>query len=249
MFMFSSNLRFSQFGLLILTGSMALSGCATKAYVKTQIDPLSARLTTTDNKVKENSERIDAVDRRAQQGITAAAAADTKATAAGQAAQAADTKATNAQRAADTASQGVQAATTRITNVENRMNSIDTYMPSGQPVAVTFKVNSSVLSADAKKSLDDVAGQVANSKFGFVLQVQGFTDGSGSESYNDTLSDRRAESVKRYLVTKSVPAYRVSIVGLGKADPVADNKTRKGREQNRRVEVQILKSAEGHTGS
>jgi len=231
--------------MLILTGTMALSGCATRKYVREQVATLQPKLTDLDNKAKENSERIDAVDRKAQQGITAAGAADQKATAAGTAAQAADTKATNAQRTADTANQGVQAANTHITNVENRIAGLDNYTASGQPVSVWFKVGSSTLSADSKKSLDDVASQLSSTKSGFLIQVQGFTDSTGSERINDALSDRRAESVKRYLVTKMVPEYRVSIVGLGKENPVADNKTKKGREQNRRVEVTVLKNGTG----
>ncbi len=75
-----------------------------------------------------------------------------------------------------------------------------------------------------------------------MIELQGFTDSTGSESYNINLSQRRAENVLRYLVSKNVPLFRVSIVGLGEANPVADNKTRAGRDQNRRVEVRILKA-------
>jgi len=224
----------------------ALSGCATRKWTRKEIGTESAKLDTrineTNTKVTEAGEKIDAVDRRAQQGIQAA---DQKATQAGQAAAAADTKATGAQRTADTATQGVQQANTRITAVEGRFNTIDTYTPSGQPVVVTFKNNSAVLSDEAKKSLDDLAGQVANLNNGYMIELQGFTDSRGSENYNNGLSERRAESVKRYLVSKNVQLHRVSIVGLGEVNPVADNKTRQGREQNRRVEVKLLRSQQG----
>jgi outer membrane protein OmpA-like peptidoglycan-associated protein len=227
---------------------VALSGCATRKFVRnevgTAVGKLEPRITDLDNKTKENGERIDAVDRRAQQGIQAA---DQKATQAGTAAAAADTKATNAQRTADTATQGVTQANTRITNVENRFNTIDTYT-AGQAQSVTFKLNSAVLSNDAKKTLDDVASQVSNVQSGLAIEIQGFTDSQGSENYNIGLSERRAEAVKRYLVSKNVPLHRIAIVGLGEANPVADNKTRKGREQNRRVEVKVLRSQMGRTG-
>ena len=78
-----------------------------------------------------------------------------------------------------------------------------------------------------------------------MVESQGCTDSRGSEIYNNGLSDRRAESVKRYLVSKSVQLHRISIVGLGESNPVGDNKNAKGREQNRRVEVKILRSAQG----
>jgi outer membrane protein OmpA-like peptidoglycan-associated protein len=222
---------------------MVLSGCASRRYVRDQVGAASSTLDTkineTNTKVAEAGERIDAVDRRAQQGIQAA---DQKATQAGQAAAGADTKATNAQRTADTANQGVQTANNRITTVENRISGLDNFT-AGPASTVTFKNNSSVLSPEAKKTLDDVAGQVANMQSGYLVEVQGFTDSRGSENYNYGLSDRRAESVKRYLVSKNVQLHRISIVGQGEASPVADNKTSKGREQNRRVEVRVLKNA------
>jgi OmpA-OmpF porin, OOP family len=241
--------QFSLFGVFILAGLMTLSGCATKKYVRQQVGAesaqLDAKITDTNGKVTEAGERIDAVDRRAQQGIQAA---DQKATQAGQAASAADQKATNAQRTADTANQGVQQAGTRITAVENRINGLDMYTASA-PTSVTFRLNSSVLSDDAKRMLDDVASQVSNMQSGYAIEIQGFTDSTGSENYNVTLSQRRAEAVKRYLVSKNVQLHRISIVGLGEDNPVADNKTSKGREQNRRVEVRVLKAQTGQTSS
>jgi outer membrane protein OmpA-like peptidoglycan-associated protein len=228
---------------------LALSGCATKKFVRNEVSGAEGRLnpkiTDVDNRVKEAGERIDAVDRRATQGIQAA---DQKATQAGAAAQAADTKATNAQRTADTATQGVTQANTRITAVESRFNTIDTYT-AGQPQSITFKVGSATLSNDAKQALDGIASQVSGLNSGFLVELQGFTDTTGSENVNNALSERRAQNVKRYLVTKNVPLHRISIIGLGEANPVADNKTRAGREQNRRVEVRVLRSAQGRTTS
>ena len=80
-----------------------------------------------------------------------------------------------------------------------------------------------------------------------MFEIQGFADAQGSESFNDGLSQRRAEAVLRYLVSKNVPLFRISIVGLGEANPVAPNNTRAGREQNRRVEVRMLRSGGGTT--
>ena len=239
----STNRQLSTFGVFILTGMVTLSGCATRKYVRQQAGNVETKLDgeikDTNTKVTEAGERIDAVDRRAQQGIQAA---DQKATQAGTAASAADQKATNAQRTADTANQGVTQANNRITTVENEIATMDQFT-AGPSTAVTFKTGSSTLSAEAKKSLDDGAGQVANMKGGYMVEVQGFTDSKGSENFNYGLSDRRAESVKRYLVSKNVQLHRISVVGVGKQNPVADNKTAKGRAENRRVEVRILKNA------
>jgi len=245
--------RFTVFGVFMLAGVLALSGCATKKYVRQQVGALEPKIAEVSTATKENAERIDAVDRRAQQGIqtatqaaqtaqTAAQTADTKATQAGTAAQAADTRAGQAQTAAQTAQQGVTQATTRITTVENRIASLDVYTPS-QPQTVTFKLNQATLSDDAKSNLDMIASQVAGQRSGYQIEIQGFTDSTGSENYNINLSQRRAESVLRYLVSKNVPLYRITIVGLGTMSPVADNKTKTGRDQNRRAEVRILRAA------
>jgi outer membrane protein OmpA-like peptidoglycan-associated protein len=228
-----------------LAALMALSGCATKGYVRDQVATVDPKIAEVTNANRENAERIDAVDRRAQQGITAAGAADQRAGQAAQAAQAADQRAGQAQQAAQTANQGVQQVTNRLNAVENRFSSIDQYSVEGQPVAIVFPVNSSTLSDEARASLDNIANQVANQTSGYLIEVQGFTDSTGSETYNVSLSQRRAESVLRYLVSKNVSLSRVSIVGLGEERPAADNSTRQGREQNRRVEVRILRSPQG----
>jgi outer membrane protein OmpA-like peptidoglycan-associated protein len=222
---------------------MVLSGCASRKYVRLQTQALEPSIQEAQNGVKENAERIDAVDRRAQQGVTAAGAADTKATAAQQAAAAAATAAQAADRKADTANQGVQTANNRINTLETRISSINDNYTQSSIETITFDTNKSTLSNQAKSTLDKVAGDVSGQRTGFMLELQGYTDGQGSEQYNIGLSQRRAESVERYLVSKNVPLFRVSIVGLGKDSPVADNKTKEGRAQNRRVEVRVLKSA------
>jgi len=235
--------RFSVVGIVVLASIMVLSGCATRKYVRLQTSALEPAIQEAQNGVKENAERIDAVDRRAQQGITAAGAADTKATAAQTAANNAATAAQAADRKADTANQGVQQANNRINTLESRIANIgpENYTESDKQV-VTFKFNSSVLDSQAKSTLDRIASTVGTGT-GFMVELQGYTDARGSENYNIGLSQRRAEAVERYLVSKKVPLYRISIVGLGKDDPVADNKSEQGRAQNRRVEVRVLKAA------
>jgi len=240
--MFSLSRRFSAFGVLIVVGVMTLSGCATKKYVRDQVGVLEPRITEVSNTVKEQAERIDAVDRRAQQGITAAAAADAKAATAQTAAATADGKAVAAQTAANTANQGVTTATTRIATLETRVAGMNDNYTAGPAQSVTFRVGSSVLSPEAKMTLDGIASGVTGTPNGYMVEIQGFTDSTGSEASNATLSVRRAESVLRYLVSKGVPLYRTAIVGLGEENPVADNKTRDGRTQNRRVEVRVLRS-------
>src|SRR5262245_33882743 len=236
-FMVTAIRRFSTPSLVILAGVLALSGCATRKYVRTQTQALEPAIQEAQNGVKENAERIDAVDKRAQQGIGAAAAADKKADTAQQAANTAQQAANAADKKADTANQGVQTANNRINTIETRINNLnDAYAEAGKET-VTFTNNSSTLNAEAKAMLDKVAGDVSGQRSGYMLELQGFTDNRGSEQYNIGLSQRRVESVERYLVSKNVPLYRISVVGLGEENPVADNKTRQGRSQNRRVEI------------
>jgi OmpA-OmpF porin, OOP family len=241
--MHSLNRRWSVLGIAILAGMMVVSGCASRKYVRNQVSTLEPAIQEASAGVKENAERIDAVDRRAQEGVTAAGAADTKATQAAQAAAAANTAAQAAQRQADTANQAVQQVNNRIGTIETRLNSVNDNYTVAETQTVTFRVNSSTLSDQAKGTLDTLAMQVSGQRTGYMIELQGFTDNRGSENYNINLSQRRAESVLRYLVSKNIPLFRVSIVGLGEDNPVAPNNTRQGRDQNRRVEVKLLRSA------
>jgi OmpA-OmpF porin, OOP family len=238
--MFSLNTRFFKISLVSL-GILVVSGCATKKYVRSQTEALQPAIQEATDAAKENAERLDSVDKRAQQGITAAAAADRKAAEAQQAATAAQAVAELAEAKADDVNRTVQREDSRINSLEVQIAGINEYMVS-LTRNVTFAVNSSSLSSQDRAALDHIAGIVGSVQTGYMLELQGFTDNSGSEQYNINLSRRRAESVQRYLVRRNVPLFRISILGLGDESPVADNKTKAGRSQNRRVEVRILTS-------
>lgn len=192
-------------------------------------------------------ERLDAVNQRAQAGLTEANQAAMAAKAANQMATAADRMAANADRRAEAAQFNAKAALNQIGTVagqiETRITNMDKYRVADQST-VTFAFNSDVLSEQDMSTLDAVAASVATPQGGYLIELEGFTDNIGTEKYNLGLSDRRVESVLRYLVTKRVPLYRISLVGLGKADPVSDNQTAAGREQNRRVEIRVLRSSD-----
>jgi len=128
-----------------------------------------------------------------------------------------------------------------LSQLENRIDSLDEYTLAEQKI-VMFKFDSDVLNPEAISRLDDLAGLIKGSSTGYVVEIQGFTDSTGTEAYNYRLSERRAASVLRFLVSRSVPVYRISIVGFGRTNPAADNKTAAGREQNRRVEIRVLTS-------
>lgn len=138
-----------------------------------------------------------------------------------------------AQETADQAVAGVNAT-------NDRISALDDYVAQ-DVAAVNFRVGSSVLNPDAKTKLDAIATKAQNAK-GYVLEVTGFADATGNTARNRALSQRRADAVIRYLVEQhQIPLRRiVTPYGFGESNPVADNKTRTGRAENRRVEVKVL---------
>jgi len=141
--------------------------------------------------------------------------------------------ATAAQETADRAAEGVRVA-------NDRISSIDDYTPE-RSIAVGFKLRSAALTPEAKKTLDEIALYALGAK-GYLLEVTGYAYESRNKDANRRLSEQRAETIVRYLVENhSIPVRRiVTPFGFGAANPVADNKTREGRAQNRRAEVRVL---------
>ncbi len=105
---------------------------------------------------------------------------------------------------------------------------------------VMFDTNSSIIKSAAYASgeIDRVA-QILNRYPDTTIKVVGYTDSTGSESYNQELSEQRANSVKNALVVKNVQAARISALGMGESNPIADNATEGGRQINRRVAIII----------
>jgi len=142
----------------------------------------------------------------------------------------------------DQNNQNILATDTRVTATNDRISALDDYDVADQ-ATVLFKVNSAVLTPEAKTSLDELAQKALSTK-GFVIEVAGFTDTTGSTQKNRLLSQRRADAVVQYLQENyDIPLRRmITPFGYGEAKAAADNTTREGREQNRRVEVKILTS-------
>ena len=124
--------------------------------------------------------------------------------------------------------------------VSERVSALDDYDVQ-DTVAVNFRVNSAVLSPEAKQQLDTLAEKAMTAR-GYMIEVAGHTDSTGSEAKNFRLSRERAESVVQYLaVNHKIPLRRfITPMGYGKTEFVAENTTAAGRAQNRRVEVKIL---------
>jgi outer membrane protein OmpA-like peptidoglycan-associated protein len=106
---------------------------------------------------------------------------------------------------------------------------------------VNFDFNKDTLTLDAKAILDQVADAL-QARPDIKVEIAGHTDGIGTVPYNLKLSDRRAKSVKRYLVAKGIDSGRMTTIGYGKSRPIADNNTDEGRALNRRVELKVTEA-------
>lgn len=102
-----------------------------------------------------------------------------------------------------------------------------------------FDFDKSVLKAEGKAKLDDLVGKVQGINLEVIIAV-GHTDSTGPAAYNQTLSVKRAETVKAYLLSKGIEKNRVYTEGKGEMQPVADNSTSAGRSKNRRVEIEVV---------
>ena len=195
------------------------SDMRTARAVESRATPLEERATNTETKltqVEQNAQRLSG------QLDELAAVANT------------------AKGGAKAAQETADAAVTGVNETNERISALDDYVPQ-TTTSVTFKVNSAMLSPDEKTKLDDIATKALNTK-GYVIEVAGFTDSTGGIQKNKILSQHRADAVIQYLVENhQIPLRRIiTPYGYGKLKPIADNTTREGRAQNRRVEIKLL---------
>jgi peptidoglycan-associated lipoprotein len=106
--------------------------------------------------------------------------------------------------------------------------------------SVKFPVNRAALSPEAEARLAELATRLKGENKNVYVEIQGHTDASGSKEANDRLGGERAEAVRRFLAKQGVALNRIATISYGEEEPVADNKSRQGRAQNRRVVVVVL---------
>jgi OmpA-OmpF porin, OOP family len=220
-------------GVIALVGAIAFvlltSGCSTKNYVKSQTAPLVQQTNELDAKTAQDHRNITDTDARAQAGISKAQSA----------ADSADQHALAAGQSADAAGHSAQEAVNRVDSLSGVVANLDNFKQLSD-VSVTFGFDKSILTAADRAQLDQVATGLASTR-GYILEVTGGTDSVGDAQYNYTLSERRADAVVNYLETQyNIPPHKFYLVGIGKDDAPADNKTAAGRAQNRRVEVKLM---------
>ena len=213
--------------------ALALSGttaCATKKFVRTsvgevnsKVDPLSKSVEENQERTKANEAKIADVDQRA---TAAAAAADQKA---GQAGQRAD--------AAYTAAEAVNTKATALEKASKRI----VYEVVLSEDKGNFKFGKAVMPDETKAEIDTLVQKLKAEPNGAFIEIEGHTDSSGTPEGNYRLGMERAENVKRYIYEQhQVPLHRINVISYGEDKPIAPNKTRDGRAQNRRVVIKVL---------
>ncbi len=217
-------------GTLALCGLMAgATGCSSKKYVRAQTAPIVQQTNTLDANTAQDHRTIADTDDRATKGI---AGAQSAADAAGQHANAAG-------QSADAAGKNAKEAYNRVDTLTGVVANLDNYKPLAD-VSVTFALNKYVLTKDDKAQLDQFAAGTTSAK-GYILEVTGGTDTSGPADYNYQLSQKRADAVANYLQEKfNIPPHRFYLVGIGKDQQIATDKTAEGRQKNRRVQIRLL---------
>jgi outer membrane protein OmpA-like peptidoglycan-associated protein len=221
-------------------------GCATKKYVhetmvpvQNKIEDLDKKNTAQDTAIAELGKGVSRADERAQGADSKAVDAARDAARANDQAALASKQAGAAQSTAEKGVAQAAQAERSVGTLGNRVENMDNFKLASTE-AVLFAVGKSELSKEAEAQLDAFAAKVAPLKH-YIVEVQGFTDSTGAPAANIELSRRRAAAVVRYLtLDKKIPLFRVNTIGYGKASPAADNKTRDGRKQNRRVEVKLF---------
>src|SRR5262245_33735038 len=210
------------------------TACATKGFVRTQVaqvnenvdkkmQTLSQSLEETQEKTRANEGKINDVDQKAQ---AAAGAAQNSANEAGRNATAANSAAAAAAARAEAVDKESKRMIYEVVLSENQGN---------------FKFGRSVLPDEAKAAIDQLVQQLKADPKGAYFEIEGHTDNTGDKVTNEKLGMARAEVVKRYLYEQhQIPLHRMNVISYGEDKPLAENKTKEGRAQNRAVVIRVL---------
>ena len=220
-------MRKSLFAASILALSVAVApACATKKFVRgqvgevnTKVDTLSGSLEETQERTRKNEERIGAVDQKAE---------------------AAGKSASDARSAADAAAASAKEVGGRVDAVAaaNRRLVYEVTLSEDQG---NFKFGRADLPDQAKARIDEVINQLKADPKGVFIEIEGHTDNVGTQAINEKIGLERAEAVKRYIYeAHQIPLHKINVISYGEEKPVAPNKTRDGRAQNRRVVIRVL---------
>jgi len=206
------------------------TACATKKYVRTSVGEVNEKVDSqgraieeTQERTRKNEGRISEVDSKAQAAAQSAQAANDAAAAAKNAATAVGNEANTKFDAIDKASKRL---VYEVVLSEDQGN---------------FKFGKTVLPDEAKQKIDEMVAQMKQDPKNIYLEIEGHTDNVGDKATNERIGLARADAVKRYLYEQyQVPLHKMNVISYGMEKPVAPNKTKAGRAQNRRVVIKVL---------
>ena len=206
---------------LPLAASVVLlaSGCVSTKDFETAVSDVTTRIDNVQGQVEKHGERLDELAQRDDQLAGEVTRVEGQVTEAKQAASAAMSEAQVAKNIA----RGKVLWQVTLTNDQ-----------------VRFGVDKAELNESGTAALDDLVAKVKNFDRTVYLEIQGHTDSTGNEAYNEKLGLRRAEMVRDYLYGKELPLHMLQVVSYGEKKPIADNSTADGRAANRRVEILVL---------
>jgi len=214
----------------IAVAGIGSTACASKKFVRTsvgevndKVDSLGRSVEETQERTRRNEGRIVEVDQRAQ---AAAQKASDAAAAANTAALDAGSKATEA------------GSRIEVMDKANRRLVYEVVLSEDQG---NFKFGKTMLPDTAKQRLDEMVAQLKQDPKAIFLEIEGHTDNIGGKIINDRVGLERAEAVKRYLYEQyQIPLHKMNVISYGEDKPIAPNKTKEGRAQNRRVVIKVL---------
>lgn len=213
---------------LAITGValVGTSACATKGMVKQRVGEVDQKVDTLSRSVEENQQRTRTNEGRIGE-------VDQKAQAASQRAQAANQRADEAYGAADK----VNARADAIEKASKRLV-FEVVMSEDKG---GFKFGQAKMPEDMQSQIDQLVSQLKANPNGGYIEIEGHTDNVGAPQTNYKIGLDRAEAVKRYLYeNQQIPLHKINVISYGEDKPIAPNKTRAGRAQNRRVVIKVL---------
>jgi outer membrane protein OmpA-like peptidoglycan-associated protein len=221
----------------IATLAVGSTACATKKFVRTsvgevndKVDSLGRSVEETQERTRQNEGKIADVDQRAQAAAQAAS----------QEAKTAQDAASKANDAAATAANTANTANTKADSIDKASKRLVYEVVLSEDEG-NFKFGKKDLPDEARAKLDEMITQLKADPKGAYFEIEGHTDSIGAPDLNERLGLDRAEAVKRYLYEQhQIPLHKMNAISYGEDKPVAENKTKAGRAQNRRVVIKVL---------
>ena len=224
---------FRKFFVAVPLVALALGGstaCATKKFVRSSVGEVNEKVDAQGRSIEETQERTRKNEGRITEVDAKAAAAAQSAQAANDAAAAAHTAATNVGNEANSKFDAIDKASKRLV--------YEVVLSEDQG---NFKFGQTKLPDTAKAKLDEMVAQMKQDPKNIYLEIEGHTDNVGDKMINEKIGLERAEGVKRYLYEQyQIPLHKMNVISYGKDKPIAPNKTKAGRAQNRRVVIKVL---------